>query len=118
MATKKIVLNGPFFLHNKLNKKYPPGVIAKDCHYDSEYLKITFWKNEDFMSRLDAITTGDGIQFILRNHIASLGMNTNDFQRCNFDNDALEKAPKEEAIRLTLLLVKRHSLERKKNIRN
>ena len=113
MATKQIVLNGPFF-HNKKNKKHPPGVIAKDCQHDSECLKITFWKNEDFMSRIDAITSGDGIQFILRNHIASIGMNTKNFQRCNFENNALEKMPKEEAIRLMLQLANRNSLERKK----
>ena len=114
MATKKIVLNGPFFLHNKKNKKHPPGVIAKDCQCDSDFLKNTFWKNEDFMSRIDTTTSGDGVQFILRNHIASIGMNTNNFHRCNFDSNALEKTPKEEAIRVTLQLVNRNSLERKK----
>ena len=116
MATKKIVLNGPFYLPNNKNRKYPQGIIPKDCQFDSDYLKNTFWKNEYFMSSIDATTSGDGAQFILRNHIASIGMNTNNMHRYNFDVDvlSLENMPKEEAIRLMLQLVNRNLLDRRK----
>ena len=90
MATKKIVLNGPFYLPNDKNRKYLQGIIPKDCQFDSDYLKNAFWKNEEFMSSIDATTNADGVQFMLRNHIASIGMNANNMCRYNFDVDALE----------------------------
>ena len=114
MATKKFVLNGPFCLPLEKNKKHPQGCIQEDNLFDSNYLKNTFWKNEEFMSSIEATTNSDGVQFVLRNHVASIGMNTNNFHRHNFDSDALEKTPKEEAIRLMLQLANRNSLERKK----
>ena len=114
MATKKIVLNGPFYLPNDKNRKYPQGIIPKDCQFDSDYLKNTFWKNEEFMNSINATTSGDGVQFILRNHIASIGMSANNIHRCNFDINALEKTSKEEAIRLTLQLANRNLLDRRK----
>ena len=115
MACKKIILNGPFYLRNKNNRKYPPGAISDDCQFGVEYLKRTFWKNEDFMSRLDDIYNGENIENIVRQKIASLGMNTQNFLRYNFDNNSMENIPKEEAIKAILLLVKKNSAERKSN---
>ena len=113
MACKKIILNGPFYLRNKDNRKYPPGNISDNCQFGVEYLKRTFWKNEDFMSRLDDIYDGGEIESIVRQKIGSLGMNTENFQRYNFDINAMENIPKEDAIEILIHLVKKNSTERK-----
>ena len=113
MACRKVVLKGPFYLRNKDNRKYPANII-QNATFGPEYLKQQFWKNETFMNRLENVTNTEEIENVLRNEIASLGMNMDNFHRYNFEKQEIEKIDASVAFNLILQLVKRNLNERKK----
>ena len=117
MACRKVVLKGPFYLRNKDNRKYPANII-QNATFGPEYLKQQFWKNETFMNRLENVTNTEEIENVLRNEIASLGMNMDNFHRYNFEKQEIEKIDASVAFNLILQLVKRNLNDRKKKKKN
>ena len=117
MACRKIVLNGPFYLNNKDNKKYPQNTIENET-FGPAFLKEQFWKNETFMTRVDRVQNHEAIENILRNEIASLGMNMDNFYRYNFDEKVMEKIEKQVAFGIILKLVKKNYNDRKRKRKN
>ncbi len=113
MACRKIVLNGPFYLNNKQNRKYPPNTI-QNATFGEHYLREQFWKNETFMNRVHRMENKEEIENILRNETASLGMNMENFHRYNFEENTMEKIDGPVAFSTILQLVMRKYNDKKK----